>query len=143
MTAHSISFDPTRRGRARRVPGNCILVRGCGGGIADLFFVTLYVDDSIFVKVHFFRDDHRFLRASQSLISGHFRLLGERAGSAPPFFDERSLSEMGHTPRILGWVVDTEDLTTSHSDLKLEKLQRSMRDWPLERKSASERETAA
>ena len=138
--AQPIHMAPLRTGRVAQLPPDCKTVQGLGGGVGDPFFMCIYVDDSILVEVQYSPDGRRCLCASRSLISDHYRLLGERGVDDPPLLDAKKMSDWDTRLEVLGWVIDTESLTISLSEAKITKLQNLVLQWPRDRKCASVRD---
>ena len=119
------------------VPQDCAQIPGAGGLISDPFFVRFYADDAILVEIVQWLDFRRCLRATQSLASDHFRLLGERGPRDPSLLSPRKMSNWDTSMEVLGWTLDTEALTISLSEKKVGKFQSLITAWPRSRTFAT------
>lgn len=138
--AAGVSIPERPAARATPLPTGCNQLPGTGGGPDDVFFVRYYVDDGVLVEVQWFRDGRRCRKATQSLASDHFRLLGERGPQAPPLLSPSKMSNWSTKLEVLGWWIDTTNLTIGLSEKKRVKLTRMIDEWPASRRHASVRE---
>ena len=99
-----------------------------------------YVDDGILIEVRFFADGRRCRKAVQSLASDHFRLLGSRGPNDPPLLKRSKLTDFSTRLDVLGWVLDTHELTITMTQRKHDKLCRILAEWPPSRKVATARQ---
>ena len=115
-----------------------------GGFAGSAFFVRYYVDDGVLVEARFFQDGRRCRRAVQSLASDHFRLLGIRGPNDPPLLSKEKKKNTNFTTRleVLGWILDTQQLTVTMPPQKQQKLGRVLREWPAPRTSATARQVS-
>lgn len=98
------------------VPLDCLPIAGEGGFAGSRFFVRYYVDDGVLSEVRFFEDGRRCLRAIQSIASGDLRLLGTRGSGDPPLLAHCKLTDFSTRRGVLGWLLDTHDLTITMTD---------------------------
>lgn len=87
-------------------------------------------------------DGRRRLRAVQSLATDHFRLLGDRGASDPPLISPTKVTNFETRLEVLGWVLDTEQLTISMTDRKQHRLSRLLHAWPESRAIATARQVS-
>ena len=93
-------------------------------------------------KLQWQSDGRRCLRAVQSLVSDHFRLLGERDVFDAPLLSAKKTITWDTQLRVLGWIIDPEALTAtlpSHKRLKLHKI---LAEWPTSRASPSAKQVS-
>lgn len=137
-----VKVVPPEAGRAAiPVPADCRPVDGEGGYAGSPYWVRYYVDDGVLVEVRFFKDGRRCLRAVQSLASDHFRLLGSR-GTQDPLLSPSKITHFETRLEVLGWVLDTQQLTITMTTHKQEKLARLLHVWPTSRKVATARQVS-
>lgn len=122
------------------MPRGLAVPHGDGGGTHDPFFVRYYVDDAIVVKVQRFEYGDRCLQASASLASVHFRLFGDSQDGEPPSCRPAKFPRWDTRLEVLGWDINTVEMTTSLPPAKLERLRELLCQWPFDRTSASESE---
>ena len=79
-----VCLAPSRGSPVVSLPRDCKPVPGVGGNTESSFFVLYYVYDGVLVEVQWWTDGRRCMRAVQSLVSDHFRLLGDRGACDPP-----------------------------------------------------------
>ena len=127
-------------GPAVPVPPDCLPIVGEGGYAGSRFFVRYYVDDGVLIEVRFFEDGRRCLKAIQSIASDHFRLLGVRGPSDPPLLAKSKLTDFSTRLEVLGWVLDTHELTLTLPERKHDKLRRVLDEWPPSRAVATARQ---
>lgn len=129
-----VKVVPPRGGRAAALPSDCARVQGWSGRTGSVFFVRYYVDDGILVEVQWFQDGRRCIRALQSLASDHFRLLGERGLDDPALLSARKTTSWDSRMEVMGWIVDTDELSVTMPPAKMQTLRRLMAEWPPSRK---------
>ena len=84
------------------LPRDCKPVPGVGGNTGSYFFVRYYVNDGILVEVQLWPDGRRCMRAVQSLVSDHFRLLDDRGASVPPLLSAGKIMNWDTRLEVLG-----------------------------------------
>lgn len=124
------------------LPPDCTKVAGEGGFAGSPFFVRYYVDDGVLVEARFFADGRRCVRAIQSSASDHFRLLGRRGPSDPPLLSREKITDFATRREVLGWVLDTQQLTVSMTPHKRLKLDSVLAAWPVSRTGATARQVS-
>ncbi|CAM9868734.1 unnamed protein product [Choristocarpus tenellus] len=82
----------------------------------------MYVDDSILVEPQWFEDGWRLKLATNSLVSDHVRLLGQRDIDEPPILSAKILTGWYTTQVVVGWRICTEKMTITLPDGKLKGL---------------------
>lgn len=127
----------TAGGCVVRLPSDCQQIGGDGGFAGSSFFVRYYVDDGVLVEGLFFPDGRRCLRPVQSLATDHFRLLRDRGYSDPPLILPTKVTNFEARLEVLGWVLDTQQLTILTTDRKQHKLSRLLHAWPESRTFAT------
>lgn len=132
-----VSVDAEAGRETMSIPSDCERVSGAGGNAGDQFFVRFYVDDGILVEVRFFQDGRRLRRAIESLASDHFRLLGPRGSGDPPLLEARKILGWNTRLEVLGWILDTDQLTISLPSHKSSKLREILGNWPRSRAIAT------
>ena len=131
---------PSERETPPPFPPGCRIPPGSGGGRSDSFFVRFYVDDGILVEVMWSPTGDRCKIASASCASDHFRIFGARGSRDPPLLSARKLSSWCTRLCVLGWDIDTVDMTISVPTDKRERLRATINEWPTTRCFASESE---
>ena len=148
VTAHGaaavdhVTVVPPRGGRAAALPRDCVRIQDVGGETGSEFFVRYYVDDGILVEIQWFPDGRRCIRAIQSLASDHFRLLGVRGPDDPALLSARKITSWDSRLEVLGWIVDTDELSVTMPPTKMQKLCRLMAEWPPSRTWAWEKQVS-
>ncbi|CAM9852105.1 unnamed protein product [Choristocarpus tenellus] len=82
----------------------------------------MYADDSILVEFQWFEDGRRLKLATNSLVSDHIRLLGQRDIDEPLILSARKLAGWHTTQAVVGWRIDTEKMTIALPEGKLKGL---------------------
>lgn len=124
------------------LPVDCQTIVGDGAFAGCPFFVRYYVDDGVLIEGRFFADGRRCLRAVRSLATDHFRLLGERGPADPPLLSRGKITDFATRLDVLGWTLDTQQLTITMTDTKQQKLGRILAAWPATRRVATARQVA-
>ena len=124
-----VTVAPPRRGRAAALPRDCVRIQGFGGETGSVFFVRYYADD-VLVGIQWFQEGRRCIRALQSLVSHHFRLLGGRGPDDPALLFARKINNWDSRLEVLRWIVDTDELSVTMLPAKMRKLSRLMAEWP-------------
>ena len=127
---------------ATPLPRDCATLVMDGGFAGSAFFVRYYVDDGVLVEARFFRDGRRCLRAVQSIASDHFRLLGTRGPKDPPLLSSEKITDLATRLEVLGWILDTQQLTVTMPAHKQQKLARVLSEWPATRTCATTRQVS-
>ena len=127
---------------AARLPRDCATIVKDSGLAGSAFFVRYYVDDGVLVEAKFFQDGRRCRRAVQSLASDHFRLLGTRGPNDPPLLSKEKNTDFNTRLEVLGWILDTQQLTVTMPAQKQQKLARVLGNWPATRTSATARQVS-
>ena len=112
----------SRGGSIWSFPRDCRTVCDSGRYAGNRVFVRYYVYDGIFVEVQWWPDDHRCMRAVQSLASDLVRSLAVRGASDPGLLPASKITNWDTLLDMLSWLVDTEGLTVTsplHKRLKL------------------------
>ena len=104
----------------------------------DPFFVGFYVDDAISVGVQRLTGGVWCLLASASIASDHVCLFGNRRETDPPLLEARKETSWDTKLEVLGWEIDTVDMTITVPPAKLGQLRDLLRQGPNDRVSASE-----
>ena len=104
----------------------------------DPSFVRFNVNDAISVEVQRLPVGVRCLLASASLASDHFRLFSNRRETDPPLLAARKVTSWDTKLEVLGWEIDTVDMTITVPPAKLGQLRDLLRQGPNDRVSASE-----
>ena len=127
---------------AARLPRDCATIVMDGGFAGSAFFVRYYVDDGVLVEAKFFRDSRRCRRAVKSLASEHFRLLGTRGPNDPALLSKENITDFSTRLEVLGWILDTQQLTVTMPTQNQQKLARVLGNWPVTRTSATARQVS-
>ena len=123
-----------------QVPTESRVPSGQGGGATGTFWARLYVDDTIEVQPLVCARGSRWLRASASLASDHFRLFDPRLPTDLPLLAPAKVSSWNTSLDVLGWIIDTVTMVISLTSTKLLQLNSLLKAWPPARAVASEYE---
>ena len=122
------------------LPHDCQQIVDAGGIVGYSFFVRYHVDDGLLLEGRFCSDGRRCSRAMQSIGSDYFRLLDSRDQNKPPLLAPKRVTNFETRLEMLGWIIDTKNLTVSMTPSKLEKLHRLRGDWPVWHQTATARQ---
>ena len=100
------------------------------------------VDDGVLVEARFFKDGRRCRRAVQSLAPDHFRLLGIRGPNDLPLLSKEKITDFNTRLEVVGWILDTQQLTVTMPTQKQQKLASVLGEWPVTRTSATARQVS-
>lgn len=127
-------------GRAEPSPPNCQLIVGTGDFAGSSFAVRYYVDGRVLVQKNVFLDGRRCSRADRSSASDHFRLLGSRRPNAQPLLSAANITNSETRLEVLGWTLDTQQLTVTMTTRKQRNLLCLLHQCPHSRTSATARQ---
>ena len=112
-----------------------------GGGKSYPFFITVYVDDFLLVRVQQADADRSLLVASASLASDCVRLIGPEEDGVTPILTPKKSTDWDTAIDLLGFTVNSHTLRISFPRQKTETIIALLHeDWPVSRRCAKARE---
>ncbi|CAN0010020.1 unnamed protein product, partial [Choristocarpus tenellus] len=90
----------------------------------------MYVDDSILVEPQWFEDGRRLKLATNSLVSDHIRLLGQRDIHESPILSAKTLTGWHTTQVVVGWRIHAKKMTVALPGGTLKGLKSLLGEWP-------------
>ena len=138
-TRHVSVAKPTGKA-VEPLPAGCRVPGIKGGGPGDPAWVVFFVDDAISVEVQWTEEGTRCKALTASLADAHFQAMGERGAEEEPLVPRKKMTGWVTAQEILGFWVDTEEMTVGLPERKLDDLRHRLGCWPPGRREATVRE---
>lgn len=138
MMSHVKITPPWEVGPPKQLPAEANVKPHTGGGSADDYLATVYVDDFLLSKVQHGPEDQSALVASASLASDHVRLFGPGEAGEIPILAPKKSTDWDSVIEALGYTIDTHEGRIATTPERVEAIRSTLEsDWPSDRKQAS------
>lgn len=113
-------------------------VRGNANNAASPPFSNIFVDDlCLAMVVHDAATARATLQAvTASAVHAHYQLLGHPHEGGPPALSTSKVTDWSTELIILGWLIDTQNMTLGITQQRRERLRAELDQWPVSRTSA-------